>query len=61
MVYCIILRYMCSRSVCSIQPEHALVEYDGKKKVTLLPLPGAKVVLNGNEIKEKKELHHNDR
>ncbi|KAI0211658.1 Kinesin-related protein 1 [Lamellibrachia satsuma] len=45
----------------SIQPEHALVENDGKKKVTLLPLPGAKVVLNGNEIKDKKELHHNDR
>ncbi|KAI0212276.1 Kinesin-like protein KIF28P [Lamellibrachia satsuma] len=45
----------------SIQPEHALVENDGNKKVTLLPLMGAKVVLNGNEIMDKKELHHNDR
>ena len=37
------------------------MENDGNKKVTLLPLTGAKVVLNGNEIMEKKELHHNDR
>ena len=52
---------MVTTMLCSIQPEHALVEYDGKKKVTLLPSPGSKVILNGNEIKEKKELHHNDR
>ncbi|KAK2174589.1 hypothetical protein NP493_790g01014 [Ridgeia piscesae] len=45
----------------SIQLEHALVENDDNNNVTLLPLPGAKVVLNGIEIKEKTELHHNDR
>ena len=45
----------------SIQLEHAWVENDDNNNVTLLPLPGAKVVLNGIEIKEKTELHHNDR
>ena len=32
-----------------------------KNKVVLKPCANAKVLLNGNEIKDKKELHHNDR
>lgn len=44
-----------------IQPQHALVENSKNNKVTIKPCPGAKILLNGNEIKDKKELHHNDR
>ena len=44
-----------------IQPQHALIENNKNSKVTLKPCPGAKILLNGNEIKDKKELHHHDR
>lgn len=43
-----------------IQPQHAVVE-NKDRKVFLTPCKGAKVTLNGNVIKEEKELHHNDR
>lgn len=45
----------------SIQPQHAIVENSKNNKVMLKPCPGAKILLNGNEIKDKKELHHHDR
>ncbi|ELU00840.1 hypothetical protein CAPTEDRAFT_171489 [Capitella teleta] len=44
-----------------IQPQHAIVENSKNNKVMLKPCPGAKILLNGNEIKDKKELHHHDR
>ena len=45
---------------CSIANDHALITHE-KDKLQIKPSAGAKVVLNGNEIKDKKELHHNDR
>ncbi|XP_041367866.1 kinesin-like protein KIF28P [Gigantopelta aegis] len=44
----------------SIQKEHAVVE-NNKGVVKLVPIPGAKITVNGEQIKASKELHHNDR
>ena len=44
----------------SIQEEHAVIE-NKKGKVTLIPKGNSRIVLNGNEISSKKELHHHDR
>ncbi|CAD5124283.1 DgyrCDS12576 [Dimorphilus gyrociliatus] len=42
-------------------PEHAVISNSKDQKIILKPCAGAKICLNGNEIKDKKELHHNDR
>ena len=44
-----------------IQQKHAVVVNDDDKMVTLLPEPGANVVVNEIKINEKTELHHHDR
>ncbi|CAH1788618.1 unnamed protein product [Owenia fusiformis] len=44
----------------SIHKEHAVIS-NKKEKVTILPVGGAKVVLNGDEIREEKQLNHHDR
>ena len=43
-----------------IKAKHACL-VNKNNKVTLSPVEGAKVTLNGNVIQEGKELHHNDR
>ena len=43
-----------------ISKEHAVINNSKDTKVTLKPMKGCKVFLNGNEITGEKELHHND-
>jgi len=46
----------------SIQAEHCKVEHDGKSnKIFVMPGNNAKILLNGVNLVEKRELHHDDR
>ena len=45
----------------SIQKEHAIVNNDRDKAITLYPCDGAKLLLNGEPLTGKVTLHHNDR
>ncbi|XP_072041898.1 kinesin-like protein KIF28P [Amphiura filiformis] len=44
----------------TIQPEHAVVT-NRKGQIVVKPCPNAKVLINGNELTDRVELHHNDR
>ena len=44
----------------SIQKQHAVVNSKGMT-VTLEPLSGAKILVNGQKITKGVQLHHNDR
>ena len=44
----------------SIKPEHAVLSTEGAK-VMLEAVGDARILLNGEEVMAKEELHHNDR
>ncbi len=45
----------------SIQPEHASVSNADNKEITLTPVKGAKILLNGEPLTGTVALNHNDR
>lgn len=45
----------------SIQEEHAMVENEKDREITLTPGDKAKILVNGEPIAFKTTLHHNDR